>query len=183
MTRNDIRRAFTVLETAGVRPPFDSAERAETAVETWLATLPDIDGDALQAAVQAHLRVPNGRWWPKPVDLLEHIPRAPKPVEPVLADWPGRRWSQLADGDRRVRLLDQAVAEILARSPRPCGKPKCSPTCEACNTATMHRADALALQHAVVEHPLVEPPTEYDDALHRAGLRDDDEVVDQGAPW
>jgi len=59
--------------------------------------------------------------------------------------------------------------------------------CPECEAWHLRRADELALAHRALNRPpaepLVEPPTEYDDARQRAGLVDEDEVVDQGGTW
>jgi hypothetical protein len=63
-------------------------------------------------------------------------------------DWPGRVWAELADGQLRVRLLDQATAEV--RNNPHCMRDegqRCPPDCDPCLQAIMRRCDELAQQH------------------------------------
>lgn len=185
MTIDDVRALFDILEAAGLRPPYTDPEGLERTAGVWLEVFRDREFDELTLALHAHLRTPRGAWWPKPAELLAHLPAPPRrrraPTTLAPGDWTGKTWASIADGRIRVAILDRCIRELLGREPRPCGHAACSPLCEPCNEAWMRRADELALEH--VPGPLEELPTEYDDARARAGLSDDDEVVDQGASW
>ncbi len=143
---------FLALERAGLRTPYDDAEGAMQTAAVWLRVFGDLPGVDLGAAVTAWLRSEKGKWWPKPSELLALVPRQPAPPRLVLedhGDWPGRAWSEIEDGNERVRLMDQACA--LVRSARPCGQDRCAIDCEPCLDAMAIEADRLAMALPMAE--------------------------------
>ncbi len=186
MNRTEVLALFETIEAAGVRPPYEDAEGSERTVGVWLAVLGAHAADAAHQAVLGHLAGRMGRWWPKPAELLERMPRLVGP-EPVAVEepqnWPGHVLMHL-DSELRIRLMDEACRWLIAQIERPCGQPKCPVTCDVCNAAMLRHADEPARVATAPEPvPLVEPPAEYEDARERYGPVDDDEVVDQGASW
>lgn len=85
---------------------------------------------------------------------------------------------QRLPGPVRIAFLDQAMEEVMALDPRPCGAPStryaCSPTCEPCSReiwerVTQHmRAHAREVKAARAAAPPTDPPvleeatTEFD---------------------
>lgn len=111
MTRPGIFRCFRVLEAAGLPRPYTCAQEASDSADVWRDTLPELSDEQLLAATRAHLRSERSRWWPTPGELLRGLPREAIEEQPD-GDYPGRRWGALADGQRRIALLDQAHEEL-----------------------------------------------------------------------
>jgi hypothetical protein len=145
VTRDHVLSLFALLESAGIQPPYADEASTERAVRVWQLALHDLAAEQLEGAVAAHLRDPaRCRWWPKPGELLQLVPRAsPQTSEDGCF---ARHWPRLP-GHLRVRLLDQAAAQI--RESPACGRDeqaRCPATCERCAEATLARADELARQ-------------------------------------
>lgn len=71
-TPTGVVTAIETLEAMGIVCPSD----AKAMARGWLAILADLSDDDLQGAVVSYLRSPESRYgWPKPGQLLEHVPR------------------------------------------------------------------------------------------------------------
>lgn len=165
-TQDEIVFLFQTLEAAGLRAPFDDEGGGERMVAAWLSTLGHLPFDSLKAACKGHLQA--SKYWPTPSEIVAHIPRRPPSFTPADSSKPTaqcprcRMWFNGGVDLARRRLA--AHLGLHAEADKKKG------------------ANRVA-RPEIAPVPLVEPPTEYEDARHRTGLVDDDEVVDQGRGW
>lgn len=75
-TADDVMAAWEVLESTGMRRPWDAVDDCNRAAAVWAAVLADVPGEQLAALVVAWLRSPESRFgrWPLPGALLAAIP-------------------------------------------------------------------------------------------------------------
>lgn len=129
-TANAILGAFSKLQANGCKPPDlwfveDKNTRlaAQRAVaETWARLLADVDDDALDAAVVAHLGTAKAQWWPMPGALRQLAPRRQRqiagpsawmPTYNGLEDWERDRIQHIADVEELWTRLDGEDSNVF----------------------------------------------------------------------
>lgn len=133
--------AFEALTVGGYKPPFTTEEEAETAIRTWIQTMPEASDELLMAAVRGHMR--GSSWWPKPYDLVQLLPDQPGEDDGRTWRKSGRLWARLKDGDLRMQVLSEANASY--RPPPPHGR-DCPGDCEPCTEGTFALCDRYVQQ-------------------------------------
>jgi len=138
MTKDDVVTVWDVLKAGGLRPKsqYPTPEEVVAGVELWESMLAGVPVALVIEAAKRHLASPEGKWWPKPGDLIKHLPKG-RPVEDYAPEeeFVGKTWALLSDGVLRIKLMDQAMAET------PCS---CKIGCEQCGPPMLARCDELA---------------------------------------